>query len=172
MTRQSLNTGLSALPRRSRTMMALPMLAMAAFAFVLTTYEPAAYGQTPLYGESMQPTPRGADSIGTVYSGGPVFSDVQIVAVFWGPSVHPTITSQIGGFYAAYVQASQIGWMCEYNTPTQTIGSGSFAGNFTITPTIATGTTITDTNIRDEIAAQVNAGHLPTPNDNTLYMVH
>jgi hypothetical protein len=132
----------------------------------------AAAAPTFLHGESMTPWAPTGDSLGTTYSGGRVLGDVQVVAVFWGPNVSPTITSGIGGFYSAYVAASQIGWMCEYNTQTQSIGSGSFAGNFTITPTVNTGTSITDANIQDELAGQINAGHLPAPNANTIYMVH
>ena len=53
-----------------------------------------------------------------------------------------------------------------------TIGRGTFAGNTTITPGTATGTTVTDAKIGDELAAQIAAGKLPAPDANTLYMVH
>jgi hypothetical protein len=124
-----------------------------------------------LPGDSMGPYISTGDSLGTAYHNGVVLSNPQIVAVFWGPSVNTTVTSQIGGFYSAWLAASNMGWMCEYNTPTQSIGAGSFAGNFTITP-INTATSLTDAAVQTELAAQINAGHLPPPNANILYMVH
>jgi hypothetical protein len=174
MTYQSSNNDSPTARSKSRTRKTASILTVTACALALTTFESTGRGQSPpprLQGDSTHPMRSTSDSLGTTYGGGPVLSDVQIVSVFWGPNVNPTVTSQIGGFFSAYTAASQIGWMCEYNTPTQTIGSGSFAGNFTITPTVNTGTNITDANIQDELAARINAGNLPAPNANTLYVV-
>jgi hypothetical protein len=104
------------------------------------------------------------------YAGGPVIVNAEVVSVFWGPSVASTITQQVGGFYASFVDSNELDWLCEYATPTQTIGRGSFGHNFTITPSISA-TNITDAAIGDEIAAQINAGHLPQPDANTVYVL-
>ena len=116
------------------------------------------------------------------YYGGRVISNVQVVAVFWGPNVNAEVTSKIGGFYQAIVASPFIDWLLEYDTTghtpgtSQTIGRGSFAGSFTITPSLGT-TTLTDANIQSELAAQIQAGHLPAPttdaagNVNTVYMI-
>src|ERR1041385_551334 len=124
---------------------------------------------TQIFGDFAIPDGMG-DGTTAAYSNGPVPSNVRIVSVFWGPNVAQTITSQIGGFYSTLVDSTYLDWMSEYNTPTQHIGRGTFAGNFTITPGF-TGTTVADSNVTTEIANQINAGHLPVPDANSLYMV-
>jgi hypothetical protein len=126
-----------------------------------------------VHGDPFPPPPAStADSSSFSYGGGPLLANVQIVAVFWGPNVDSTVTSRIGGFYSAFTAPSNIGWLCEYDTTPRRIGGGSFVGNYVITPTVNTGTQINDTDIQDELAAQINAGVLPSPNANTLYIVH
>ena len=105
------------------------------------------------------------------YGGGPVLSNVNIVSVFWTAGVNTTVKAQIGGFYGALVNSTFMDWMREYNTPTQHIGRGAFSGNYTIAPSV-TSTNITDADIANEIEVQVNAGQLPRPDANTLYMFH
>ncbi|HEX7477928.1 MAG TPA: hypothetical protein VF331_08980 [Polyangiales bacterium] len=105
------------------------------------------------------------------YHEGPVLSNVNVVSVMWTGSVSSTVTSGVDGFYDALVHNSYLDWLSEYNTATQSIGRGSYQGNFTISPQF-TATTVPDANIGAELAAQINAGKLPTPTENTLYMVH
>jgi hypothetical protein len=74
--------------------------------------------------------------------------------------------------------------LSQYNTPIsggtgQTIGHGTFDGQFMIVPSAANnGSTIDDTQIQSELLAQINAGHLPAPildaagNVNTIYMIY
>src|SRR6202011_317046 len=50
------------------------------------------------------------------YYGGRVISNVEIVEVFWGPNVDPTLTAQIGAFYTALVKSSYVDWLSEYDT--------------------------------------------------------
>lgn len=50
----------------------------------------------------------------------------------------------------------------EYKTPTQTIGTGSFSGIFTINPFLKS-TSIVYGNIQSELQRQIIAGHLPAP---------
>src|SRR4051794_37269093 len=50
------------------------------------------------------------------YYGGRVISNVEIVAVFWGPNVDAMVVSQIGAFYSAIVKSSYIDWLTEYDT--------------------------------------------------------
>jgi hypothetical protein len=105
------------------------------------------------------------------YGGGPVLSDVQIVAVFWGNNVNPTITSGIGPFYAAMTDSTYMDWLDEYNTPTQRIGRGSLAGMVTIRP-FNTNTNLQDSDIQTELSRQISSGNLPAPDKDTLYTVH
>src|SRR5579859_6827244 len=119
------------------------------------------------------------------YFGGPVVSNVHIVQVLWGngsylPQVSSTSTPSIASFYSDITSSGFITLLSQYNTPAsggtnQTIGNGTFDGQFTIIPSVS-GSTVDDTQIQSELLAQINAGHLPSPmldaagNVNTVYM--
>lgn len=115
------------------------------------------------------------------YYGGRVIPNVGVVAVFWGPNVDPTVRSQIGGFFTAVTNSPYIDWLSEYNTnitafdgqpgTNQFIGRGSLAATITINP-FNTGTLLQDTAVQSEINSQINAGNLPVPDANTLFMVY
>jgi hypothetical protein len=66
----------------------------------------------------------------------------------------------------------------EYSTPSQSINTGSFIGQYTITPSAtANAASITDAIIKTELTAQIAAGHIPVPtldaqgNPQTYYAV-
>jgi hypothetical protein len=120
------------------------------------------------------------------YFGGPVVSNVHIVQVLWGngsyfPQVSSTSTPSIASFYGDITGSGFITLLSQYNTPAsggtnQTIGNGTFDGQFTIIPSVS-GSTVDDTQIQSELLAQINAGHLPSPmldsagHVNTAYMI-
>jgi len=121
------------------------------------------------------------------YYGGPVISNVAVVQVSWGSGVDATVTNNLPLFYADIVNSPYIDWLCEYNTnvrpvPTssQAIGRGTFYGLLTITPSVGATppATVTNTQIQNELVAQINAGVLPQPtfdaqgHVNTVYMIH
>jgi hypothetical protein len=115
------------------------------------------------------------------YMGGPVISNVQVVAVFWSSSVDSVVTGNMPGFFSAITQSEFLDMLSEYSTTgqsggtDQTIGRGALAKAVTITPRVATGNTIQDSQIGEELAAQITAGVLPAPvmdshgYSNTLY---
>ena len=128
-----------------------------------------------------------------IYYGGRVVSNMQVVQVLWGTgsylsNVTSTATPSMATFYQQALNSDYVAWLDhDYNTVTpsptsgtaktnQHIGAGSFAGQYTITPSV-TGMNITDTQIQSEISAQIGAGHLPAPtmdaagNSNTYYAV-
>lgn len=121
------------------------------------------------------------------YFGGPVISNVHVVQVLWGngsfaPQVSGTTTPSIASFFTDITNSTFMDMLSEYNTTisggtNQTIGHGTFDGQFTIIPSV-TGSTIDDTQIQPELLAQITAGHLPAPvtdaagNVNTLYMIY
>ncbi len=111
------------------------------------------------------------------YYGGPILGNVKVYAVNWGSGVNSTTTSKIGDFYAAITQSGLYDWLAEYSTTgqtggtNQTLGHGSFAGSVTISPSISA-TSITDEQIQAELKAQIAAGHLATPDANSLYMIN
>ena len=127
------------------------------------------------------------------YYGGRVVSNMQVVQVLWGTGsylsqVTFTGTPSMATFYQQVLNSSYVDWLDgDYNTvnPTpwanttktnQHIGRGSFLTQVTITPS-TTATTVDDSTIQSELAAQISAGHLPAPtldaagNNNTYYAV-
>src|SRR5579871_1925494 len=115
------------------------------------------------------------------YFGGPVISNVHVVQVLYGSGsfdshITSTATPSMASFFTDITNSTFMDMLSEYNTPVsggtgQTIGHGTFDGQFTIVPSAAnSGSTIDD--------AQINAGHLPSPildaagNVNTLYMIY
>jgi hypothetical protein len=139
---------------------------------------------------SSQPMPNSPPAAHLNYYGGPVVSNLQVVAVFWGSGVNSTVTSQIGGFYQAVTKSSYFDLISEYSTTitpvgggtgtNQSIGRGDYGGAFTIAPSVCATApcTVTDAQVRAEILSQVTAGNLPAPtldsdgNVNTLYMTY
>jgi hypothetical protein len=134
------------------------------------------------------PGPAGAQ---LAYYGGRVVSNMQVVGVIWGkgtylPQVTSTTAPNMASFYQQILNSAYVDWMDgDYNTAThsfngtktnQHIGHGSFLKMVQITPSSsATGTTVDDSAIQAELAAQITAGHLPAPtkdsagNNNTYY---
>jgi len=115
------------------------------------------------------------------YFGGAVLSHAKVYAVLWGANVDAEIQSQIGPFYQALVNSTYMDWLQEYNThgkaadgrdgTLQDIGRGSFGGVVTITP-LNTATTLSQAAVEQELSSQIEQGHLPAPDANTLYMIH
>ena len=113
------------------------------------------------------------------YFGGPVISSVHVVKVEYGATgtyqsfVTGTGAGTLASFYTGVTNSAYFDWLKEYNTPTQTIGRGTYGGDFKITPASSRNkATISDANIQAELNAQITAGHIPAPTANTLYSVH
>jgi PKD domain len=117
------------------------------------------------------------------YQGGPVAHSMTGVIVDWGPNINPMYTNEtsgdpgfikylaaesgstagIGGVLAQYMDSSG------HNAANQV----SYGQQYEITPSV-TSTTILDSQIRAELAAQIQSGHLPHPAGDglqTLYLV-
>src|SRR5450432_943017 len=122
------------------------------------------------------------------YHNGPIISNVQVVQVLYGSGsynaqVAGTTSPTMGNFYRDIAASGLITLFQQYNTNIsggtgQVFGNGSFGGLFQIVPAAGNnGSTITDTQIQSELLAQITAGHLPAPvndslgNPNTLYMI-
>ena len=117
------------------------------------------------------------------YQGGPVAHSMTGVLVDWGASVNSMYTNETSG------DPGLIKYLASQSGSTGDIGgviaqymdsSGHNAANldsygqqYQITPSV-TGTTISDSQIQTELAAQMTAGNLPAPAGNglgTLYLV-
>ncbi|HYX54104.1 MAG TPA: hypothetical protein VE783_11685 [Candidatus Limnocylindrales bacterium] len=129
------------------------------------------------------------------YWGGPVISQVHVVAVFWGSGVNSAITGANGidQFFTDITQSQYYDLLTEYSTTgitgsgvpatssNQAISRGVFDGKFTITPALCATTatcSLTDVQIQQELLRQLNNGGLPQPvtdtqgNVNTFYMIY
>jgi hypothetical protein len=125
------------------------------------------------------------------YFGGPIISNIHVVAVFWGPTVNSAVTGGIGQFFTDITSSNYYDLLSEYSTvgitssggvsSNQSLVRGQFDGANTITPSIPCpgGTcTITDTQIQAELESQITAGHLPQPLTDlqgiikTFYMIY
>jgi hypothetical protein len=125
------------------------------------------------------------------YFGGPIISNTQVIQVLYGSGsynsqVAGSTSPTMGNFFGDILGSNSglISLLTQYNTNIsggtgQVFGFGTFAGLFQIVPSAANnGSTIDDSNIQAELLAQINAGHLPAPtndslgNPNTLYMIY
>jgi hypothetical protein len=145
------------------------------------------------YGAQPQPQLINAAAQTLTYYGGRVVSNLRVVEVLWGsgnylPNVANSSSPSIATFYQGVLNSSHVDWLDgDYNTvnpnpssgstrTNQHIGRGSFAGLYAITPSSGA-STISDSTIQNEIAAQIQAGNLPAPahdaagNNNTYYAV-
>jgi hypothetical protein len=101
------------------------------------------------------------------YYGGKVISSAKIYNIYWGNA--GSYQPQLDQFTQAVPNSSYMDWLSEYDTPTQTVGRGSFGGSVVDTSAPA-GATIDDSQIQAELIALINAGKLPPPDGNNLYM--
>jgi hypothetical protein len=127
------------------------------------------------------------------YYGGRVVSNLQVVQVLWGTggagggtgqflaNVKNTSSPSIATFYEGVLNSPYVDWLTEYNTTVsggtnQTIGRGSFVGQYVITPSTQANP-VDDTAIQTELANQIAANNLPAPttdaagNNNTYYAI-
>lgn len=109
------------------------------------------------------------------YRGGPIISNVQVFTIFWGSawqqSPQSDLIPQINTFFTFLVTSALMTQLAEYNTPTQTIGSGSIIGTMTITMP-DTNQTVADSDIQSLLQNLISGNTLPPPTANTLYFVY
>ena len=116
-----------------------------------------------------------------LYYGGHVIANVKVEPVYWGTGTVQT-PSDMHGFYSAVTNSTYMDWLSEYDTnvkpvggttgTNQHIGRGTVdTKDYTITPA-NTKKSITDDDIQTELSHQIDTGALPTPDENTIYMIH
>ena len=160
---------------------------LAALPFHVVPFRPPAPASAAAATNGQAPQCRGNCDVR--YWGGRVISNVKVYAVFWGPGVDSEIESGIGDFFAALTSSDWMDWQNEYRTDVaaegggagtgQLIGRGTFAGPaLRIAPSPLAGCAgrsqsnpLLDAAIQSELAAQIDAGVLPPPDANTLYML-
>ena len=117
-----------------------------------------------------------------VYYGGPVIAHPQVFLILWGDKVIDGTKKSMPDFYSSVLNSSYMDWLKIYNTTNitaqdgrtgtnQEIGRGSFMQTVQIKPSILTGT-VDDEQIRTELEKNIDAGILPKPTADTLFMIH
>jgi hypothetical protein len=109
------------------------------------------------------------------YNGGPVLSAVKVVHVLYGPGTYaPEVSGgYLANFFSQVTQSGYVDWLSEYNTPSgQRIGRGSLVGQVELSPNASHAqSTLTDVELEAELGTELDAGALPAPDGDTLYMV-
>jgi hypothetical protein len=104
-------------------------------------------------------------------------TSVKVDVVVWGSwsytgSVPLSGSRSISGFFRGITASRYIDWLSEYDTRTQHIGRGALEGAYTVRPPSPdNGTWVTSTQIQHGLRALFDAGRLPRPNANRLYVV-
>lgn len=128
-----------------------------------------------------------------LYYGGPIVSHPRVVVVYWGPNVSAVTKTNMPLFLTDILSSDYWSLLGEYPTAGvtpvgggastgQPMGLGTVQSSVTITPSMCATTPpscqLTEAQIRSELAAQIAAGHLPTPTndalgfDETVYMLY
>lgn len=104
-----------------------------------------------------------------IYQGGPVIPNADIISVYLG-TPDPAFADAMDHFYSELQRDGRyLQWLSEYSTPTQTIGSGTFAGRVVIP---APGGAMDQASIGSYLDHEIHIGALPDTSINTIYMVH
>ncbi|HEY7376497.1 MAG TPA: ricin-type beta-trefoil lectin domain protein [Polyangia bacterium] len=103
---------------------------------------------------------------------GRVIASVKVIAVFWGASVNPTFLSEMPAFYTRLTGSPvYMDWLEEYSINSIPIGRGSLGAAITISP-FNTNAALSEPDVQNELRNQINAGSLPAPDVNSVYMLH
>jgi hypothetical protein len=94
------------------------------------------------------------------YYGGKVIPNAKIYDIYWGNA--GSYQAQLDQFMQTIPPSPYMDWLSEYDTPTQSVGRGSFAGSFVDTAA-PSGATIDDSQIQAELLNLINGGQVPLP---------
>jgi hypothetical protein len=137
-------------------------------------FQPEEYVRiVPLHrAEIAAPAPKG----NFTYRGGALLTSVQVFTIFWGAqwggnaSVKP-MAGRINQFFADILASPLIDQLAEYSVPGKTIGHGTYVGTTTIVDG-APAKTVTDSQVRKQLAKWIAAGTVPKKTRNSLYFVY
>jgi hypothetical protein len=126
----------------------------------------------------LSPRPAGAatapklPTIQLTYRGGPLIQHAKVATLYWGSSwmVGSSLTGYFDSFFQAlFADGRFMANLAQYSAGGYTIENGSFVA--TDTDTQDPSAKVTDAQIQSEISAQIAAGHLPQPDEDTVYFV-
>jgi hypothetical protein len=116
------------------------------------------------------------------YYGGKVLAGARAYAINWNTGVNSQVLPRLAGLYRTVLDSDYVDWLSEYDTlgrsgldglpgSDQRIGRGTLGGQFTLVPQ-NTGTMLTDAQIQQEIAHQMDIEAIPLPDDDAYYAVN
>jgi hypothetical protein len=109
------------------------------------------------------------------YHGGPLLSNVQVQAIFWGTAWQQpsqvTLIQKLGNFFTFILKSSLMDFLAEYGVAGKPIGHGQFLGSITTTAPVL-GSTVTDAQIQQALKGWIQSQTVVQPNANTLYFVY
>lgn len=114
------------------------------------------------------------------YRGGRLIQNVEVYTIYWGnnwahTAAYTAMATNINSFFSHILSSSLIDQLAEYNTsaPHFTIGHGTLKGTKTITAGApASGSTVTDTQLRAALNGWIAAHTVPAPTANSLYFIY
>jgi hypothetical protein len=117
------------------------------------------------------PASRAPRKIQLTYHGGPLLQNVQVATLYWGADWKDNaLTGYFEGFFKAlFADGRYLANLSQYDVGDYKIGTGALAATTTDDQTLSA--TVRDSQIRAQIRAQIAAGHLPAPTENTVYFV-
>ncbi|KAJ3142552.1 hypothetical protein HK101_003295, partial [Irineochytrium annulatum] len=99
---------------------------------------------------------------------GPVIANVQINPIYYG---NANYQAEMNAYYKGVAGSSYITWLSEYNTPTQTIGAGTFGSSYVEPSPAAKGTLDDAKNIQPYLRSLVSKGVIK-PSANAYFPIH
>jgi hypothetical protein len=148
-------------------------LVLSALAAIASPAAAAPFGAHALRSSSPTATPsftvvQGCTTPKLKYNG-PLIQHVKVFDVFYnqGNTLRDTLTS----YFTAITQSAYFDWLAEYNEPNYKIARGSFLGKFEDTNSATTAKTLTDAQVETYLSGLIDAGKVPAPDDDTMYMI-
>ncbi|MGZ3438676.1 MAG: hypothetical protein ACXVDD_04145, partial [Polyangia bacterium] len=127
-----------------------------------------------LVAASLAPSRAHAQSCHLSYGNGALIPNVKVVTIFWGTTnnVQYAYKDKLAQYYDAVSNSAYFDWLIEYNATAYKLGRGGLLATFA-DPSPPAKTTISDTtDLQPYLSGLIDAGKIPKPDADTLYMVH
>jgi len=118
--------------------------------------------QRPLRIVPLHPAPRAAAAAPKLtYRNGPLLTNVQVFAIFWGKAwqnaANSPLATQMNSFFDFILTSELLDQLSEYSVPGKTIGHGVRTGSANLI-TSEPGKSITDTAIQSMLQNEISSG--------------